>query len=318
MRDEPTVSVAGLEFLLGLIEQEPPLVTATILEEELAEEARPLIGSGLLVPGPSLNAVAVGNDPTLRPILEFGHATGTATCFHPECGFVALDAARLGTWNADAARLVAFLCRLLGLPTSFKGSSIIGNLLWDLGMPRLGRRTGVPVLFARRLTWQEERRKIRRELELRRGGKPSLLLTAARHVPEDLDLPAIARIVPLTDVLDHRSRPTKLDFDRLGAFADPRHGARGQSSAPVECGETGTWIRIHGREYLFRGKQAQIVRLLYEAWARDDAWVGEQWVLEQVESRSTKIREAFKDKHIWKTVIETKDGRCRLRVADVP
>jgi hypothetical protein len=214
---------------------------------------------------------------------------------------------------------MALVCRLLGLPSTRKPIPLVDGHLWDLGAPRLGRRTGIPVLFARRLVASDVRASLYPELKLRLGTKPSLLLTSARWVPDDLTLPAVSRIVPVETVLTRGSHNAELDLDRLAAMSEPRSAEDTREVSPVDCSPDGSWLRIHERQYLFRGKKKRLIRLLYEARARGTEWVGEAWLLAEAEYDSDRIEDVFKDRrpekrNAWKEYIETHDGQVRLKV----
>lgn len=317
MRDAD-LSVAGFRFLLRLADQEPALVAGTVLDEEVGLEAAPLIDGGLLVPGPTMNSMAVGSDLDLRPILEIDRQAKVATCFHPECGFVTVPTDHLRTWKVDTAKLARFLCHLLGLPASFKPVPLVDGLLWDLGTPRLGKRTGTGVLFARCLSRDEDRRAVRAELDLRRGSKKTLLLTTNPYLPGDLHLPGVSRIVPIKDVMDRNAAMARIDIPRLAILVSAPFDSLHHAEGPVQCGKDGTWLLVNEKRYAFRGKQAAIIRILYEAWERGEVWIGEQEVLEdeRVESDSKKIKEAFSGKDGWRDVVEVKQGQCRLKVKE--
>ncbi len=152
MIDKATISPRAFRFLIQLAEQEPPIVTARVLEDEMGLEGRTLTGGALLVPGKPLDSIHVAlADGETQAAIEFDHVTGVAGYFHPEAGFVDVAADELRTWRLDIAAFVMLICRLLGLPSTRKPISLVDGVLWDLGTPRLGRRTGIPVLFVRRL-----------------------------------------------------------------------------------------------------------------------------------------------------------------------
>lgn len=314
------ISTRAFRFLLQLAEQEQPMVTARVLDDEIGAEERTLTGRALLVPGKPLDSIDLElADGETRAPIEFDHATGAARCFHPEAGLVDIAADELRTWRLDTAAFMALVCRLLGLPSTRKPIPLVDGHLWDLGAPRLGRRTGIPVLFARRLVASDVRASLYPELKLRLGTKPSLLLTSARWVPDDLTLPAVSRIVPVETVLTRGSHNAELDLDRLAAMSEPRSAEDTREVSPVDCSPDGSWLRIHERQYLFRGKKKRLIRLLYEAWARGTEWVGEAWLLAEAEYDSDRIEDVFKDRrpekrNAWKEYIETHDGQVRLKV----
>ena len=311
----PNLSARAFRFLLDLAESETPVAAANIVAEEIGDELAVATTLGLLVPGGNRAGVTAGpGDAELRPILAFDGAAGAVTCFHPDAGFVTVSTQALRTWRLDPAKLAAFIGRMLGLPASFRPATLVDGLLWDLGTPRLGR-AGMPVLYARRLTDEAARCRIRHELELRLGTKPSLLLTSARRVATDLALPAVSAVVLVAAALDRTTDIAGLDLPRLAALAGQRQAAASsRPDLPVECEADGHWIRINGKTYRFRGIQAQIVRRLYEAWAAGEECLRAQDVLEAAESGSDRISEAFKGKAGWKDVIEVMGGDCRLRV----
>ena len=262
----PDLSVRSFRFLLGMAESERMSATAELVEDKAGDEAQILIADHLLVPGPNLTSVKAGpGDDEYRPILETDEVNRTVTCFHPDVGFVTLSDECLRTWRLDPGRLAAIVGRHLGLPASFRPEPLVDGLLWNMGMPRLNR-TNAPVLFARRLGNEESRLRIRAELELRRGTKPSILLTTAQWVSGDLVLPAVSKVVPIVDVLDRASDIVRLDTLRLAAIAGLCRSIAVRPELPVECEENGRWIRVNGMTYQFGGIQGKVIRLLYDAW----------------------------------------------------
>ena len=301
-------------FLLALTEMEPPRSPNRIVEECMGPSAELAKASRLLVPGPTLDGVpAYPGDMELRPILEEDEEAGTVTCFHPGDGFVAVPQEYRRTWCVDTDQLATIVARQLGLPTSFRPTVLMAGLLWDLGTPRLGQGNH-PVLFARRLADEAARSRMRAELDLRLGQKPALLLTTAGHVAADLKLPTISKIVPVTAVLDRTSSVARLDLLRLAAMAGLARPQALGSTSPVECVENGRLIKIHGNIYRFQGKQAEVIRRLYEAWCNGVELIGEQEILEGVGSDSLKLRQLFRKSEKFSEVIDVKGGLCRLHV----
>lgn len=315
----PDLSARAFRFLLALAESEPPVAAASIVVEEIGDELAVAAGLGLLVPSSNRAWVTAGpEDGELRPILTFDGAAGAVTCFHPDAGFITVSTEALRTWRLGTAKLAEFIGRMLGLPASFRPATLVDGLLWDFGTPRLGR-AGMPVLFARRLADEAARCSIRHELELHLGNKPSLLLTSGRRIAADLALPAVSAVVSVMEVLDRSTDVACLDLTRVTALAGHRQvGAPSRPDLPVDCEVDGHWLQIYGNTYTFRGTQARIIRCLYEAWAAGEAWVRVQDVLEDAESRSSKISEAFKGKKRWTEVIEVRDGNCCLRIPKAP
>lgn len=121
-------------------------------------------------------------------------------------------------------------------------------------------------------------------------------------------------MVPVLDVVDRTSAIVRLDTMRLAAIAGLCRPIPTRSELPVECEESGRWIRINGTVCRFGDKQAKVIRLLYDAWDAGKGWLREQDVLEEAESTSTQIRRLFKGRTDWQEIIEVQSGNCRLRV----
>lgn len=315
------ISVASLRLLMSLADFADPNTSADMLAEQTGAEAKALVGTGLFSPGPRLEMVDVqlSCDSTIA-MVETDFEGGGYCYLHPEDGYVLLPPERLRTWNLNLPRLAALLAHLLGMPASFRPVPLVEGLLWDLGTPRLGRKS-IPVLFAARLGEIGVREQIRRELGLRRGTQPALVLASGWGIAVDMILPTVSRIVPVVDALDKqvsvgKASPAVLDLARLAALVDSRPLYAEAVGSPVQCGPDGAWIRIHDRQFTFRRKQAQIVRILYEAWDRGDEWLREETVLAEAEYDSRRLQDVFKDNPHWRDVIKVQGGRCRLRVME--
>lgn len=303
---------------MSLADYANPNTTADMLAEQTGAAAEALVAAGLFSPGLKLETIHVQlscDSTTAMVEIDF---EGNGYCYlHPEDGYVPLSPERLRSWNLNLPRLAGLIAHLLGMPASFRPVPLVEGLLWDLGRPRLGRKT-IPVLFAVRLGEIAVREQIRRELGLRRGAPSALVLTSGWSIASDVTLPTVSRIVPVVDVLDKQVSVTKtspgmLDLVRLGALADPRPLYAEAVGGPVQCGPDGAWLRIGSRHYTFTRKQPAIIRLLYEAWERGDEWVSETWVLAQAEYDSKRLHDAFKTHPQWREVIEVEGGLCRLR-----
>ncbi len=312
------VSVASLRLLMSLADYANPNTTADMLAEQTGAQAEALVTTGLFSPGPKLEMILVQlscDSTTAMVEIDF---EGTGYCYlHPEDGYIPLPPERLRTWNLELSRLAALIARLLGMPASFRPVPLVEGLLWDLGTPRLGRKI-IPVLFCLRLGEVGVREQVRRELALRRGSPPALVLTSGWSIASDMTLPRVSRIVPVLDALDKQVSVAKsslavLDLVRLGALADPRPLYVDAVGGPMQCSPDGAWLRIGSRQYTFTRKQPAIIRLLYDAWERGDEWVGETWVLAQAEYDSKRLHDAFKTHPHWREVIKVEGGLCRLR-----
>lgn len=192
------ISVGSLGFLLSLADYGTPGTTADMLAERTGAEGERLVAEGLFSPGPNRTMIdvelSVGEGAAL---IEDDPASGGFRYLHPEDGYLPLAPWRLRTWRLDLPRLAALITHLLGMPASFRPTPLVDGLLWDLGSPRLGKKN-IPVLFGVRLGESEVRTQMRRELDLRRGAPPALVLTSGRAVASDVTFPTVSRIEPVT------------------------------------------------------------------------------------------------------------------------
>jgi hypothetical protein len=310
----PILSQCALRFSFRLLEREPPVVPNRILIHEARDDGHALIS------GKPLNSIHIElADGWTHASVDLDEETGKLSYFHPEAGFLEADPDELRTWRLDVDRLIVAFGKLLGMPASFQARPLVPGLLWDMATPRLGRRTGIPVLFGRRLEVPQVRTAMREKLALRLGGKPALLLTSTRSLPDDLMLPAVARIITIDTILSETTDTAFFDLDRLSRLADRPIGADAHAGAPVQCGPDGAWLRIHDREYTYRGKKKRLIRLLYEAWERGETWLSEPWLLAEAEYDSRRIEDVFKDARPgmagkWREYIEVHDGKVRLKI----
>lgn len=317
---KPLLTRRALRFLLHLAERETPVVAHRILTQEARDDGHVLISGKHLLPGKPLNSIHLELvDGWTRAPVDLDEDTGRLTYFHPEAGFLEADPDELRTWRLEIDTLVAALGTLLGMPASFKAKPLVPGVLWDMGTPRLGRRTGIPVLFGRRLDVAEVRAAVREELTLRLGNKPALLLTTTCLLPDDLTLPAVACIISADTILSESADVAEFDIDRLSRLANRPTAALAHAEALAQCSPDGAWLRIRDREYMFRGKKKRLIRMLYEAWERGEIWMSEVSLLAEAEYDSKRIEDVFKDSrpgkgHEWREYIEVHDGKVRMKV----
>jgi len=243
-------------------------------------------------------------------------STNEITLYHPEEGPMLISPDDVKRRKIDPARFSSWIMHaLLRMPTTRKPQEVVPGYAWDLGTPRLGKRTGINVVLARRLTEQRIREQIGLELSLNEQN-PVVILTTTAKLSSDLRIPRARAIVPLLDVISRQDNEPGLDLARLGMFAE-----RGSISAlaerrPVECADDGSWLRIYDREYSFRGGKKAIIRILFDAWEGGDQWMPTSNLLRGYDSE-TRLEDIFKDrrpshKDKWREYLEIKDRRARL------
>lgn len=307
--------VPTFKFLMDLAAQEPPLVTTGIAEAACGAAFARLTSQRLLVPGKHTNGILAGpEDHEIRQILPFGDGGDMLTFFHPDDGLISVSADSIRRWMLDTNRLADLLAHMLGMPASFRPTTLVDDILWDLGTPRVDK-TLRPILFGRRLFDGETRIRIRHELECRRGGKPALLLVADRQIQTDLTLPAVSHVVPVQNVLVRgqgmaQIDPTRLLAGKLMSFNQERRPA-------IACADDGSWIRLLDVSFRFSGKiQKRIIRLIYESWERGESWCNITDILSKANSGCDKLKEAFNRNQNWHHVIEVQGNDCRIRAGN--
>jgi hypothetical protein len=146
----------------------------------------------------------------------------------------------------------------------------------------------------------------------REGRSGGVLLTTSPGISRAVQLPGRHRILHVRDCVDQASRHFRLNMDVIAG--GPRQPAPGIND-PVQIGPGGGWIRVHGREYRFRGLiQRSIVQQVYEAWRNGAGRLRTQEVLETAESKSKELAQAFSGRPEFKEIIDYDDGFCWLKV----
>ncbi len=74
-----------------------------------------------------------------------------------------------------------------------------------------------------------------------------------------------------------------------------------------------TW---KGKKFTFTSRQAQVIELLYDASQNNTPDVGKDYILEQLDSPSSRLRDTFKNSPVWGTLIirGKKKGTYRLNL----
>jgi 7-cyano-7-deazaguanine synthase in queuosine biosynthesis len=100
--------------------------------------------------------------------------------------------------------------------------------------------------------------------------------------------------------------PTSL----VGLSVSPEESPNGEFRAAP--GFRSVWCQ--GQEYTFGSKQAQVVEILYRAHQSGTPDVGQDYILEAVESSGRRLRDLFKDHPAWKSLIVSGKGKGTFRL----
>jgi hypothetical protein len=231
--------------------------------------------------------------------------------FHPNMGLVEADPRVRKRYRVNFDWLLSAIAGAAAVAAGQRRVCLVDDLLWDLGDARL-RRNRRPVLFARRLGFADVLDLAEGALIARRGRADGLLLTTSPQISRAVRLPGRHQVLHIRDCLDHASRHFALDADVIAGSR-----LRPEPIAPdaVEIGPGGSWLRVRGREYRFRGLiHRSVVQQVYEAWRDGTGRLRTQEVLETAESKSKELAQAFSGRPEFKEIIGYDDGFCWLKV----
>ena len=307
-----SVSLRAIELVFRLCEQEPPRIDGHVLATHFDRLGEELIDAGALVETTPSESIVMPVDLDDELVgFEWEADRQVFVGFHPNMGFVDAAPRARRQYRLEFEWLLKAVATSVGMPSAQRPACLVDDLLWDLGDARLpGRRR--PILFACRLSSTDALDRVERALTARAGRADGILLTTSRQLSRAVRLPGRHRILPIRDCLDQGARHFALDLDVI-AGARPEAGPIGQDA--VAMGAGGGWIRIHGREYRFRGLvQRSIVEQVYGAWRNGVGRLRTQEVLETAESSARQLAHAFSGRPDFKEIIGYDDGFCWLKV----
>ena len=307
-----TVSNAAMELALRLCEQPRPEIAGHMLRTYFSGSGDELIAAGALVEMALSETVFMPVDLDDQPVaFEWQPDREAHAAFHPTAGWLHANEDARRRYRLEFAWLLSGIARQLGIPAATRSAPLIPDLLWDLGDAWLHRRRR-PILFARRIGLMGNLDCAERVLTAREGRSDGVLLTTSRGISCVVRLPGRHRVLHIRDCLDQSSRSFALDMDVL---AGGRLEHQRDDASPVEIRSGGRWLRLHGREYRFRGSiQAAIVQQLYEAWRNGTPRQRTQKVLQNAGSSAKELSQAFSGRSDFKEIIGYNEGFCWMKV----
>jgi hypothetical protein len=247
--------------------------------------------------------------------LVWDSTSRTYRYFTPAAGWVVVPSDRLKSYRVDFDALLAVVSRWYKLSARSGPTILVRDLLWDLGETWISKRR-VSVLFLRRARLPETLSKVREAMQGYPRRSSSLILTDGRPSGYGPDIPGNPMFMALLDFFPpEKVNLNSIDTDSLAIFdfgvREPK-----RKWSPVECDEDGGYLRLHDREFRFSGlTHRRIIRILYEAWKRGEPRMRTASVLEEAESRSRAMSQAFGGcREAWKDVIGYGDGFCWFKV----
>ena len=230
--------------------------------------------------------------------------------FHPNMGLMKAEPRVRKQYRVDFDWLLSAIAGAVGVAAGQRRACLVDDQLWGLGDARLGRKNR-PMLFARRLGTTDALDLVARALTARQGRADGVLLTTSPRISQAVRLPGRHRILHIRDCLDQASRHFALDRD---VIAGGPLEAEPSGQGPVEMAPDGSWIKIRGREYRFRGMiHRSIVKQVYKAWRDGAGPLRTQNVLEEAKSKSRELAQAFSGRPEFKEIIGYDAGFCWLK-----
>ena len=307
-----SLSNRAIDLVIRLCEQRRAEIAGHVLRMHCGGVGDELIAAGALVEMAPIETVFMPMDLDDQAVaFEWEPDLHAHAAFHPADGWVHADKDTRRRYRLEFPWLLGAIAQQLEIPVATRSASLISDLLWDLGDAWLHRRK-CPILFARRIGLMGNLDCAERVLTAREGRSDGVLLTTSRGISRAVRLPGGHRILHVRDCVDQTSRNFALDVD---VIAGGRLERRRDDASPVEIELGGRCLRLHGREYRFRGTiQPAIVRQLYEAWHSGTPRQRTQKVLQTARSSAKELSQAFSGRSDFKEIIGYDKGLCWLKV----
>ena len=268
-------------------------ISAQVLKTYHAAAGRQLLAAGLLARAgdDAVSTSMVDHDDEPVPLAR-SPDDGSYGYFSPNAGWVKVGPEQTAIYRLDMPALLSRLTARFDLASRHGPTTLIPNLLWEIGDVRLGRRAErVPVWFARRLSNEAVANQIADAAKARPAPRTRILLTTTPT--SHLKLPSAAGqlVVDFRDVVDFANglavRP-----DILAARLDGTQ--RPDSSEPLYLSPDGKQLIILGGDpiSLKSDIHIKILRTLVEGFKEDKRYTADD-LLSRAGSGVTTLQRAF-------------------------
>jgi len=260
----------SVELLLELLELREPCLSGAAAELRSAPASR-LIAAGLIVPDGHEAGTASQADHDDVPVsLIWSDAAAGMAYFSPAAGLVPVSRERLVRHRVDFIPLLSAITQGLDRQRGRPAFSLCGDVLWEIGEVRLGRRSArVPLWFARRLGDPEVRRQVADAARARPHTQLRVILASARPSRiVDVEV-AGATVVTLRHVL---ARPDGLAVSPDILDARLRGVPAQQGGQPLVLSPDGRQLRINDQSPIAFKTDPQVaaIRKLVDAHRRGE------------------------------------------------
>lgn len=237
--------------------------------------------------------------------------------FSEAVGWVDVSPGDIGRFRLNPQRVFALIQGWLDIVGQPQIATLQPEAIWNLGDMWIGKRR-LAVLFMRRAHLAASVSHLRQVLEQFPRRRFAMVLTDMAINPHGPELPGNPLMTPLSDlILPDQVEISSVDKTLIAELLwRPTPITRNQDT-PIVCSEDGRFLRVHGVDYHFRGViQPQIIRQLYEAWESGQPRLRTAQVLEQAESKSNTLSQAFGTNDAGETLIGHRDGYCWLKISN--
>jgi hypothetical protein len=303
------LSRAAGEFLIRLVEQEPPVALQSTLDEFAGDVGRELIAAGALIADGSTRSVTLFDEDPPRNVdliwLDQQRAYGY---FSATDGFVIPDQNSLQLYRVDFGWWLRWLTAALDLVNAGKPTVVIADACWIVGDVWVTSRTKVPLVFARRLKSRSIALAVAASLNHRPAENGGIVLTTSRQ-PSAVRWPDRFEVKWIQSLLNSDGK----DFVINNAQLVARWTLPGVSepSNPLSLSPDGRVLMLHGQALHLRGPvHRSIIRKLFNAHV-DGKPARTQDVLSEAAPTVDTIAKAFRNSPHWvvlKPRIRTKNG----------
>jgi hypothetical protein len=257
------LSRAAGEFLIRLVEQEPPVALQSTLDEFAGDIGRELIAVGALIAHGSARSVTLFDEDPPRNVdliwLDQERAYGYFSAID---GFVIPDQNSLQLYRVDFGWWLRWLTAALDLVNAGKPTVVVTDTCWVLGNIWVTSRTKVPLVFARRLASKSTADKVANSLK-QRGENGGIILTSSRHFPnfnwsDGFELKSIQSLVNADGEIYVINREPL-----VARWTGP---STSTSVAAIDLTPDGSVLRVRGQALNLRGRvHRSIVKKLFAA-----------------------------------------------------
>jgi len=208
MRDNGSGLTPGvLELLLSAVETPEAAISGAVLNGHYASESVFLKENGLLKPHGHEAAFTSQADHDDAPVtLLWSAEDGGLGYFSPTAGWVSVPDDQIARFQVDLTTVIGELMGQVDWPSRSGPVPLVGDLLWEIGDVRLGRRTQrVPIWFARRLHDPPVWRQIKDIAKARPATRLRVVLTStpSHRIPDETIAGHL--VIAVRDVMDFAS-----------------------------------------------------------------------------------------------------------------